>query len=66
MQKVEEEMGDHFEKLHNRLALQDPPDISPVNNDLPIDRDLPTKKTGPSNSLRMSSQQDPIPFLQRH
>ena len=35
---------EHFEELLNRPAPQDPSDIPPANNDLPINCDPPTKK----------------------
>ena len=35
---------EHFEELLNRPAPQDPPDIPPANDDVPINCDLPTKK----------------------
>ena len=35
---------EHFEELLNRSAPQDPPDISPASDDLPVDCDPPTKK----------------------
>ena len=35
---------EYFKELLNRPAPQDPPDISPVNDDLPIDCHPPSKK----------------------
>ena len=35
---------EHFEELLNRPAPQDPPDVPPASDDLPIACDPPTKK----------------------